>query len=84
MRAVLVIAASLGLTVTAEGVETVVQRERLRELCCDKAQGYLFATPMDADAAGALILADGQGGVDDRNALTSQADRRQRLPAVAG
>ncbi|MGH3904612.1 MAG: putative bifunctional diguanylate cyclase/phosphodiesterase [Pseudonocardiaceae bacterium] len=39
------LAHALELTVTAEGVETVAQLERLRALGCDAGQGYLFAPP---------------------------------------
>jgi diguanylate cyclase len=35
----------LGVSVTAEGVETEDQRNRLRELGCDSFQGFLFARP---------------------------------------
>jgi PAS domain S-box-containing protein len=58
IRAVLVLSASLGLTVTAEGIETADQCERLRALGCDYGQGYLFARPMDPGAAAELIGAD--------------------------
>ena len=44
-------------TITAEGIETSVQHEELRQLGCGFAQGYLFARPLDAEAAGALIRA---------------------------
>ena len=37
---------SLGKRIVAEGVETEVQCEFLRERRCDEAQGYLFARPM--------------------------------------
>src|SRR5579864_2989201 len=36
---------AIGLTVTAEGVETLGQLYRLRQLGCDDAQGYLLANP---------------------------------------
>jgi diguanylate cyclase (GGDEF)-like protein/PAS domain S-box-containing protein len=36
---------SLGLTVTAEGVETVAQVDYLTALDCDSLQGYLFSLP---------------------------------------
>ncbi|HEY1739123.1 MAG TPA: EAL domain-containing protein [Acidimicrobiia bacterium] len=39
----------LGLTVVAEGVETVAVLNELDELGCDIAQGFYFARPMKAD-----------------------------------
>jgi diguanylate cyclase (GGDEF)-like protein len=46
VSAVVDLAAHLGLRSMAEGVETQQQLDRLRELGCDQAQGYLFARPM--------------------------------------
>jgi EAL domain-containing protein (putative c-di-GMP-specific phosphodiesterase class I) len=40
---ILALADSLGMTVVAEGVETVHQLECLKKLGCKFAQGYLFA-----------------------------------------
>jgi diguanylate cyclase (GGDEF)-like protein len=49
------LAANLGLRSIAEGVETVGQRDRLRDLGCDQAQGYLYARPMPSSLVPAAI-----------------------------
>ena len=46
VRVIGYLAESFGLEVTAEGVEREDQRQRLRELGCESAQGYLFGRPM--------------------------------------
>ncbi len=46
IRAIVALAGSLGIEIIAEGVETLAQRERLLELGCTYAQGYLFGRPM--------------------------------------
>ena len=46
------LAHGLGLTATAEGVETEDQLRLLRLLGCDVAQGYLIATPLAPEALG--------------------------------
>ena len=51
VRAVLGLAAALGMATTAEGVETRELVETLIGLGCDVAQGYYFARPMPADEA---------------------------------
>ena len=45
VRAILALAGSLGMEVIAEGIETEVQRDALRELKCRVGQGFLFARP---------------------------------------
>ncbi|HRA02260.1 MAG TPA: EAL domain-containing protein, partial [Thermomonas sp.] len=45
IRAITALAGSLGIELIAEGVETESQRERLIELGCVYAQGFLFGRP---------------------------------------
>ena len=47
-RAIILMAHSLGLSVTAEGVETPEQWAFLRAHQCDRMQGYLLSRPLDA------------------------------------
>ncbi len=49
VKAVVEMARSLGITVTAEGIETQAQQTWMQHLGCDSAQGYLFARPMTAE-----------------------------------
>ena len=51
------LAHGLGLTVTAEGVETIEQLRLVRELGADVAQGYLIGAPMPADGLAAWTKA---------------------------
>jgi diguanylate cyclase (GGDEF)-like protein len=52
---VLHLARGAGLEVVAEGVETAEQAALLSEMGCDRAQGFYFARPLAADAAGAFL-----------------------------
>ncbi|PZV03139.1 MAG: two-component system response regulator [Leptolyngbya sp.] len=47
VRAIIGLCHTLGMEVTAEGVETPQQRDILRDLGCEYGQGYLFARPTD-------------------------------------
>jgi diguanylate cyclase (GGDEF)-like protein/PAS domain S-box-containing protein len=47
---------SLGKPVVAEGVEDAEQLERIRELRCESAQGYLFARPLRAEEVPPFLL----------------------------
>ncbi len=49
------LAHTLGLSVTAEVVETSAQLERLRKLGCDTGQGWYFAPPVPASAVPSLL-----------------------------
>jgi diguanylate cyclase (GGDEF)-like protein len=50
IEATVKVAASLGMDTVAEGIETEAQAAVVRELKCDKGQGYLFAKPLTAPA----------------------------------
>jgi EAL domain-containing protein (putative c-di-GMP-specific phosphodiesterase class I) len=50
VQAVTELAHGLGLTATAEGVETIEQLRTVRELGCDLVQGYLVSPPMEPKA----------------------------------
>ena len=51
VRAVLSLADALGMSTTAEGIETVELATTLATLGCSSGQGYYFARPLEADAA---------------------------------
>jgi diguanylate cyclase (GGDEF)-like protein len=55
VRAVASLGAALGMTTTAEGVETVEQLRLIRSLGCDEVQGYYFGRPCPAGELTALF-----------------------------
>ena len=60
VTATLAFAQALGLSVTAEGIETIEQLDRLRALGCLQGQGYLFSPAVPAEDLPALIAARAQ------------------------
>jgi EAL domain-containing protein (putative c-di-GMP-specific phosphodiesterase class I) len=55
VRGMLDLSRALQLETVAEGIESDVQRQRLREEHCVLGQGYLFARPLTAEDAEALL-----------------------------
>ena len=55
-KALLGLAASLSLPVSATGVETEAERARLSALGCAEAQGGLFSKPLEAKAAEEILI----------------------------
>jgi EAL domain-containing protein (putative c-di-GMP-specific phosphodiesterase class I) len=51
VAAIVALAHALEIKVVAEGVETAMQREFLKNCGCDFLQGYLTGRPVDADSA---------------------------------
>ncbi len=95
IRAVVAMAQSLDMTTTAEGVETAEEVELIRELGCNKIQGYYFGRPMEPDEAGrslragrrtALRIAGGHCPAAQAAAspdLSSEGGQQPRLPRTA-
>lgn len=74
-RAVVAMAHSLGIAVTAEGVETAEQWEFLNQLGCEQMQGSYFSAPVAADLIPAVV---GQpAGAGRRAAVQSLRPRRE-------
>jgi len=55
VQATVMVAGSLGMSTVVEGVETESQAALVRQLGCDKGQGYLFSRPLEAQALGAWL-----------------------------
>ncbi len=55
VRTIILLAQNLGLSVTAEGIESDEQLRLLCELGCDLGQGYLFSRPVDRTRVTDLI-----------------------------
>ena len=56
IQSIVQLAKSFRMSITAEGVETAEDFERMRELGCDTIQGYLFGKPLSYDRANQLVL----------------------------
>ena len=62
VHAVIAFAKALGLSVTAEGIETVEQLADLQSLSCEQGQGYYFSKPLPSEAMDALLAEPHVGG----------------------
>ena len=71
VRAIVVMAHSLDLSVVAEGVETVDQLDAIRESGCDYAQGFYFYRPLPVEATAQLLAKS--GATPERHDLTKPA-----------
>jgi Amt family ammonium transporter len=74
VRAIVSLAKTLGLDVTAEGVETAEQMEQLRALDCDWAQGYYFSKPLTIEAVNAL-LAQARSSVQNEESSSNASEQ---------
>jgi predicted signal transduction protein with EAL and GGDEF domain len=55
VRAVAALGRSLGMTTTAEGVETEAQLDRVRAAGCTDVQGYLISRPLSREDVGPFL-----------------------------
>jgi diguanylate cyclase (GGDEF)-like protein len=94
IRAIVAMAGALGMSTTAEGVETAAQVEALRELGCDTMQGYFFARPSPChEIAGLFRRRLDDGKLDDGKETVSgpqnpstmiERGRGERVSGMAG
>jgi len=76
VRAIISLASNLGMSVTAEGIETDVQANLLLTLGCEFGQGYYLAKPLPEEEAFALLQ---EGHADS---LPKLQDRLSQLAPV--
>ncbi|WP_017323907.1 EAL domain-containing protein [Synechococcus sp. PCC 7336] len=58
VRSIATLAQQLGLSVTAEGIETSEQLSLLRAIGCESGQGYLFSQPLEGDRMWDLVTSN--------------------------
>ncbi|HUP67533.1 MAG TPA: EAL domain-containing protein [Sphingomicrobium sp.] len=56
IQSIVQLAKSFRMSITAEGVETVEDFERMRDLGCDIIQGYLFGKPLPYERANDMVV----------------------------
>ncbi len=56
IQSIVQLAKSFRMSVTAEGVETAEEFERMRDLGCDTVQGYLFGRPLSYERANQMVI----------------------------
>ena len=76
--AIVALGRALGVTIVAEGIEEIGQMQRLRDLGCELGQGYLFAHPMDVDAAHQYLVEDAATIAHVEGTARGNARRRAR------
>ena len=72
VNAMVAMGRGMKLTVIAEGVETVAQRDRLQQMRCHEMQGYCFSAPLAAHAATALLGRDARDLEQDEQRVAVQ------------
>lgn len=78
LRTIIKLGHGLGLSVTAEGIETAAQFGTLKELHCDTAQGYLLGRPSRVADLAAIILRNFADGISRKAPAPAVADNIAR------
>ena len=60
IKAVIGLGHSLGMSTTAEGVETEEQLKAVRDQGCNEVQGFLFSPPIEASAIRKLLATEAE------------------------
>ena len=82
VKAVIGLGRSLGMTTTAEGVETEAQLDMIREEGCTEVQGFLLSVPLPQSAATELISRFNPSSQADSES-TAKDRRGLRAPTIA-
>jgi EAL domain-containing protein (putative c-di-GMP-specific phosphodiesterase class I) len=69
IRTIIALGRSLGMTITAEGVETAAQAEFLREIGCDQLQGFHLGRPMPLENLPAEMLRNFRATIQEESAV---------------
>jgi diguanylate cyclase (GGDEF)-like protein len=87
LRTLVKLGKALGMETVAEGIERKHELSVLRDECCDSGQGYLFARPLDVNAAAAFLRDWREDGVlampGDADAVGSPTALERASAAIA-
>jgi EAL domain-containing protein (putative c-di-GMP-specific phosphodiesterase class I) len=75
VESILALGKSLGLTITAEGVENEHQSHILKKMGCDLFQGYFYSKPVSADELSKLLHAEENIYSKNAHGLTNEKNR---------
>jgi EAL domain-containing protein (putative c-di-GMP-specific phosphodiesterase class I) len=79
VRCIVQLAHSLGMSVTAEGIETEAEYQRVREAGCDHGQGFYFSVPVPPQVL-TEMLATGQRWLAEERVAPNDRARARRRP----
>ena len=83
VQAIAGMANGLGITITAEGVETADQAMRLRASGCTQFQGFLYSRPCNADAVMRFMVARNTTSLEIEPSLALETGGNRAMPVSA-